>query len=211
VLAVALLSSAAACDAGSSPRPVSGVATDALARLEVRDHSIAMEYERAAFGQSWADVDRNGCDTRNDILNRDLDNRRWRDRTRGCVVIEGDLTSPYTGSAMHFVKQDADEVQIDHVVALGAAWGSGASAWDDARRTQFANDPLNLLAVDGDSNQSKGDADAASWLPPDTEYRCEFVARQIAVKAKWQLWVTSAERDAMSRVLAECPGQALPR
>jgi hypothetical protein len=207
----ALVLGAAACDSGLSPRPVTGSAVAALARLEVREHSIVLEYERAAFGQVWADVDRNGCDTRNDILNRDLANRRWRARTRRCVVIEGDLTSPYTGVAVHFVKERADEVQIDHVVALSAAWKSGAAGWDVSRRTQFANDPLNLLAVDGDVNQSKGDDDAATWLPPDAAYRCRFVARQIAVKAKWQLWITPAEHDAMAGVLATCPQEQVPR
>jgi hypothetical protein len=203
---------ATACGSNDAPKAATGSAIDALARLEVRDHAVVVgPYARAAFGQAWADVDRNGCDTRNDILNRDLANRRWRERTRQCVVIEGDLTSPYTGSRIHFVKEDADEVQIDHVVALGAAWRSGASTWDGARRTQFANDPLNLLAVDGDSNQTKGDEDAASWLPADASYQCRFVARQVAVKAKWQLWVTRPEHDAMARVLARCPDEELPR
>ncbi len=167
-------------------------------------------YTRGQFGQAWADVDRNGCDTRNDILNRDLAHKQWRARTRGCVVIAGDLTSPYTGAAVHFVKADAAAVQIDHVVALGDAWQTGAAAWDERRRTQFANDRLELLAVDAASNQSKGDADAAEWLPPDRSYGCRFVARQIAIKTKWLLWVTSAEHDAMARVLASCPDERLP-
>jgi Protein of unknown function (DUF1524) len=167
-------------------------------------------YSRTRFGPAWADVDRNGCDTRNDVLNRDLENKRWRERTHGCVVIEGDLTSPYTGIRVHFLRAGAAEVQIDHVVALAEAWETGAALWDQARRTRFANDPLNLLTVDAASNQAKGDADAAAWLPPNVSYRCRLVARQIAVKTKWRLWATPSEHDAMAQVLTACPEELLP-
>jgi hypothetical protein len=95
-------------------------------------------------------------------------------------------------------------------VALSDAWQKGAQKLSFASRVQFANDPLNLLAVDGPTNSSKGDSDAATWLPPNKAYRCAYVARQVAVKRKYQLWVTSAERDAIARVLKACPGQKLP-
>ena len=126
----------------------------------------------------------------------------------------GTLDDPYTG-ADHRVRAWAaappPRVQIDHVVALSDAWQKGAQQWSDARRGRaFANDPLNLLAVDGPTNQRKGDGDAATWLPPRTSYRCAYVARQTAVKARYGLWVTAAERDAVRRVLATCPGQRLP-
>jgi len=168
-------------------------------------------YARSRFGPAWADVDHNGCDTRNDVLNRDLTDKRWRTGTHGCVVVEGNLADPYSGTSIRFTKANADAVQIDHVVALGDAWQTGAAAWSDDRRTRFANDPLDLLAVDGPLNEAKGDADAASWLPPNHSARCAYVARQIAVKRKWGLWVTPAERDAMAKVLASCPATALPQ
>ncbi len=109
-----------------------------------------------------------------------------------------------------FAKADADAVQIDHVVALSDAWQKGAAQWDASRRLAFANDPLNLLAVDGPTNLRKSDGDAATWLPPQRSYRCRFVARQVAVKAKWKLAVTAAERDAIERVLSRCPEQRAP-
>ena len=161
-------------------------------------------YRRTAFGPAWADVDHNGCDTRNDVLNRDLTNKQWRAGTHDCVVVAGDLLDPYTATHVHFQKSDAIAVQIDHVVALGDAWQTGAAAWTAARRLEFANDPLNLLAVDGPTNEAKGDANAAKWLPPNRAFDCAYVRRQIAVKHKWLLWVTPAEHDAMATVLGRC-------
>ena len=104
----------------------------------------------------------------------------------------------------------SEQVQIDHVVALSNAWQTGGQAVDAGTREMIATDPMNLLAVAGGTNQSKGDGDAATWLPPANDYRCAYVARQVAVKTRYKLWVTTAERDAISRVLTTCPGQALP-
>jgi hypothetical protein len=191
--------------------PASTRVDDVLATLVVKGRAPKTGYSRDQFGAAWADVDRNGCDTRDDILNRDLTHKQWRPGTHGCVVVAGVLDDPYTGRALTFAKANAAAVQIDHVVALSDAWQKGATSWDAARRRLFANDPLNLLAVDGPTNERKGDGDAATWLPPDRSYRCRFVARQVAVKAKWKLWVTAAERDAMARVLTRCPHQQVPK
>ena len=169
-------------------------------------------YDRDLFGPRWADVDRNGCDTRNDVLRRDLTALVIKPGTHGCVVLRGTLHDPYTGRTIAFVRGVGTSlaVQIDHVVALGDAWQKGAARWSTQRRTVFANDPLNLLAVQGAANLAKGDADAATWLPPSTAYRCAYVARQVAVKLRYGLSVTPAERDALLRILARCPRQPLP-
>lgn len=185
-------------------------AAQVLDTLTVKGRAPKTGYSRDLFGASWADVDRNGCDTRNDILNRDLADKQWRAGTRNCVVVAGTLTDPYTGTPLTFAKARAFAVQIDHVVALSDAWQKGAQQWDTTKRTAFANDPLELLAVDGPTNMRKGDGDAATWLPPDKSYRCEYVARQIAVKAKYGVWVTQAEHDAMARILERCPDQKVP-
>jgi hypothetical protein len=195
---------------GSSGRTPTSSAAAALAGLTIKNRAANAGYARDRFGPAWADVDHNGCDTRNDVLNRDLTAKRWRPGTHECVVVSGELADPYSGSLLSFAKAEAQAVQIDHVVALGDAWQTGASGWDDKRRTQFANDRLNLVAVDGRLNEAKGDADAASWLPPSQGARCAYVARQIAVKRKWQLWVTPAEHDAMADVLKSCPAARLP-
>jgi EAL domain-containing protein (putative c-di-GMP-specific phosphodiesterase class I) len=178
-----------------------------LAGLAVKGRAPKTGYSRDQFGAAWADVDRNGCDTRNDILNRDLTERSWRAGTGDCVVETGVLADPYTGHTIAFSKADATAVQIDHVIALSDAWQTGAQFWSAATRLVFANDPLNLLAVDGRANEQKSDSDAASWLPANEGFRCAYVARQVSVKASYGLWVTAAEHDAIAAILAGCPNQ----
>src|SRR4051794_20450466 len=192
--------------------PVVGTAAALLDTLTVKGRAPRTGYDREQFGQAWADTDRNGCDTRNDILRRDLQATVIRAGTHGCVVLSGRLADPYTGAAIAFVRGVAtsSRVQIDHVVALSDAWQKGAQQWSTQTRTRFANDPLNLLAVDGPTNQRKSDGDAATWLPPRSSYRCTYVARQTAVKARYGVWMTAAEKDAVRRVLASCPGERVP-
>lgn len=187
-----------------------GGALSTLATLAVKGRAPKTGYDREQFGAAWADVDRNGCDTRNDVLNRDLEAKTWRPGTHDCVVTSGTFTEPYTGNAVTFAKAQAWDVQIDHVVALSNAWQTGAQQLDATTRRAFANDPLELLAVDGRTNLQKGDGDAATWLPPNRGFWCAYVARQIAVKARYHLWVTPPEHDAMARVLDRCPAEALP-
>ena len=169
-------------------------------------------YTRAQFGQTWADVDRNGCDTRNDILKRDLTGQVYKEKARECVVLSGTLIDPFSGETINFVRGNVSsmEVQIDHVVALSNAWQTGAVKLSIKDRTAFANDPMNLLAVKGRLNSQKGDGDAATWLPPLKSFRCDYVARQIAVKIKYKLWFTAPEKEAMVRILKSCPEKALP-
>jgi len=181
-------------------------ALDVLATLPVKGRAPKTGYSRDQFGQAWADVDRNGCDTRNDTLRRDLAAAVLKPGTRDCVVLSGTLDDPYTATTINFVRGNATStaVQIDHVVALSDAWQKGAQQLSAGQRLAFANDPLNLLAVDGPANMQKSDGDAATWLPPNTSYRCAYVARQISVKASYALWVTQAEHDAMARILGSC-------
>ncbi|MEO6471563.1 MAG: DUF1524 domain-containing protein [Aeromicrobium sp.] len=199
----------------STPPPHSGKvsALVALAALAVKGRAPKTGYERSLFGQSWRDLDRNGCDQRNDVLRRDLTKFVLKAGTHGCLVLSGTLESPYTGQIIHFVRGQATsrDVQIDHMVALSDAWQKGAQQWTTTKREAFANDFLELRAVDSHSNESKGDSDAASWLPHRRRFWCGYVARQIAVKQKYGLWVTTAERDSMARVLNACPDQGLPR
>jgi hypothetical protein len=176
-----------------------------LAALEVKGRAPSTGYDRDEFGSAWADVDHNGCDTRNDVLARDLTDVTYKDGTHDCVVLTGTLDDPYGGATIDFVRgPDSAAVQIDHVVALSDAWQKGAQQWSADTREEFANDPANLLAVDGPINQAKGAGDAATWLPPSTGYRCAYVAQQIRVKAAYELWVTQAEHDAMDRQLDTC-------
>jgi hypothetical protein len=178
-----------------------------LGELEIKGRVPKTDYSRDQFGGDWLTED--GCDTRNIILSRDLKNTEVND---SCQVVSGTLNDPYTGKQIDF-KRGADtsgDVQIDHVVALSDAWQKGAQKLSYEERVKMANDPLELLAVDGSANQQKVDGDAATWLPSNKAFRCQYVARQIAVKQKYHLWVTQAEYDAMIGVLDKCPGQLLP-
>ena len=183
------------------------LASEAVQDLTVKGKAPRTGYDRDLFGPDWFDVDRNSCNTRDDILSRDLKRIRKRDR---CTVTSGILDpDPYTAQRITFVRGDS-EVDIDHVVALAQAWESGAWQWNYPRRVRFANDPLNLLAVSASANRQKGDREAAAWLPANRRYRCAFIARQVAVKAKYNLSVTRAEKSAMERVLRSCPNERLP-
>ncbi len=177
----------------------------ALNSLEVKGRAPKTGYSRAQFPH-WSDLDRNGCDARNDILKRDLTDVIFKAGTRDCKVISGVLLDPFSNKVLTFTSVKS-AVDIDHLVALSNAWQTGAAYFDRSKRSQIANDPLNLLAVDARLNRQKGDGDAATWLPPHKPFRCEYVSRQVAVKAKYSLWVTAAEKDAITRVLNQCIGQ----
>jgi len=194
-----------------APAPVaSGEASEAvvaLEELEVKGRAAKTGYSREQFGDGWASE--NGCDTRNIILHRDLSEVEV---NAECQVESGVLNDPYTGQIIQFQRGGGTsaDVQIDHVVALSDAWQKGAQQLSYEKRVELANDPLELLAADGPSNQQKGAGDAATWLPAHKPFRCQYVARQIAVTKKYSLWVTQAEKEAIARVLGTCPGQKLP-
>ncbi|BCW08923.1 hypothetical protein NtRootA4_40930 [Arthrobacter sp. NtRootA4] len=186
-------------------------ALDLLATLPVKGRAPKTGFDRNQFGQAWADVDRNGCDTRNDILKRDLTQVTFTNSVP-CKIQSGVLSDPYTSKTISFVRGSSTSaaVQIDHVVALGDAWQKGAQQLTPEQRTAFANDPMNLQSTDGPTNAQKSDGDAATWLPPNKPFRCDYVARQISVKATYNLWVTQAEHDAMAKVLENCTNQIAP-
>ncbi len=201
-----------------TPAPLpSGVLPPTEARFVLESLTIAEAgpmdgYERSCaegdacvFGPAWADVDRNGCDTRNDILRRDLIGDVAREGTHGCVIEYGILYDPYTGQMVEFERgPDSDEVQIDHVVALADAWRSGAASWPQEQRQWFANDPRNLRATIGEINQEKGDSGPAEWRPPNEEYWCEYAATYVTVKFEYRLTVTPEDADALADMLADC-------
>ena len=178
-----------------------------LERLAVKGRAPKTDYSREQFGNGWTTV--GGCDTRNIILHRDLTHTIVDEK---CNVTAGSLNDPYTGKVIDFKRGTAtsSDVQIDHVVALSDAWQKGAQQLTRDQRIALANDPLELLAVDGPANQQKSDGDAATWLPSYKPFRCQYVARQIAVKITYALWVTQAEKTAMQHVLSSCPTQTMP-
>lgn len=199
----------AATAAGTS---TSEQALVALETLPIKGRAPKTGYEREEFGQAWSDdvnveYGHNGCDTRNDILRRDITNAVIKDNTHGCVVLSGTLHDPYSGTEISFQRgrDTSSLVQIDHVVPLADAWQKGAQQLTPEQRRDFANDPRNLLAVDGKLNQQKSAGDAATWLPPNKNFRCDYAQRIVEVKAAYQLWATEAEHAALFSLLQACP------
>jgi hypothetical protein len=199
--------------AGSSPLPRIQVtptpgqlqfALLRLGKLTVRPDGAATPYKRTKFGTAWRDQDGNSCDTRDDILRRDMTTFTFKSGST-CTIATGVLQDPYTGTTIAFDKATAPQrIQIDHMVALGDAWRTGASTWTDDERLTYANDPQVLLAVDGPANQAKGDDDAAHWLPPNQAYWCMYVIRQITIKSIYDLSVNSTEKANMASILDSC-------
>lgn len=189
---------------------VGPLATTALASLPVKGWAPMTGYSRAMFGIAWSDTDQNGCDQRDDALWRASLQRGV--RTNGCTVTSATVTDVYTNYVIHFVRGGlySQGLDIDHVVALGNAWATGVQYESATIRLKIATDPLNLLAVDPSQNRQKSDSNAGSWLPPVASYRCAYVARQIAVKKKYGLWVVAPEKAAMQRILNTCPLRRIP-
>ena len=193
-----------AADTGTATKSQYESALSALNKLPVKGRAAKTGYSREQFPH-WKDPDKNGCDTRNDILKRDLTKVIFKADTNNCKVISGSLLDPYSNKLISFdLSKSASTIDIDHVVALSNAWQTGALQLTPTQRTNFANDPLNLLAVDAKLNRQKGDGDAATWLPPYKSYRCSYVARQVSVKSKYKLWVTAPEKSAISNLLTAC-------
>ncbi len=193
-----------AADTSAASKSQYETALAALNKLPVKGRAAKTGYSREQFPH-WKDPDKNGCDTRNDILKRDLTKVVFKADTNNCKVISGSLLDPYSNKLISFdLSKSASTIDIDHVVALSNAWQTGAFQLTPTQRTNFANDPLNLLAVEAKLNRQKGDGDAATWLPPYKSYRCTYVARQVSVKSKYKLWVTPPEKAAISKLLDGC-------
>ena len=179
----------------------SPLATDILAKLEIKGRAPKTDYSREQFYNGWPTVE--GCSLRQRIIKREFGETAVLD---GCNVVAGEYTEPYTGEYRKFTERaEISKLQIDHVVALSDAWQKGAQNLTKEERYSIATDPLNLLAVDGPANQQKSDGDAATWLPSNKKFRCQYVARQVSVKYKYHLWVTEAEHDVILKVLQNCP------
>lgn len=203
-------------DVPDAPAPGSGGSVSAAERamlegLDIRGRAPMTGYDRDLFGSAWADdvsveFGHNGCDTRNDILRRDLTDLQIRPGTRDCLVEKGTLRDPFSAETINFVRGQAtsSQVQIDHLVPLADAWQKGAQQWDEQTRKDFANDPDNLLAVKGSLNSQKGASDAATWLPPNLDFRCDYAKSIITVKNRYGIWVTQAESDALAVQLDTC-------
>ena len=190
-------------EAGLESDRSSKLAIDLLNALEVKGRAPKKGYTREAFYDGWPTVE--GCSLRQRIIKREFGESAVLNE---CDVQSGEFDEPYTGEHMVFNnRKEVSKIQIDHVVALSDAWQKGAQYMSEETRYAMATDPLNLLAVDGEANKQKSDGDAATWLPKNKKFRCQYVARQVSVKYKYKLWVTKAEKEAIERVLSKCPNE----
>jgi hypothetical protein len=194
--------------------PTVAPGVDVLAGVaEVPMRIRGFDYRRDAFGDSWSDDNpapggHNGCDTRNDILERDLADKTYVSIKRcPTAVATGRLHDPYTNAEVAFVRgnQIGAAVQIDHIVPLALAWDLGARNWTDDLRLRFANDPANLLAVQGEANQIKGDQEPASWMPPNTAFHCQYAVQFIEGLRGYALPVDVASAAVLRQAAATCP------
>ncbi|MCV0001152.1 HNH endonuclease [Mobiluncus curtisii] len=192
------------CPSSSTSGATIGGSLHELCALKVRKDAGPDGYQRDLFGSGWMDPDGNGCDTRADILARDFQSPRFGNSAKPCRLTGGTFHDPYTGKTMQFETPPGRKVQIDHVVALGNAWKSGAWAWTKAQREAYANDPSVLLAADGPANQQKSDASADAWMPSNRNFRCAYARQQIDIKYRWNLTVTAPEKAALLSALAKC-------
>ncbi|WP_434157551.1 HNH endonuclease family protein [Clavibacter michiganensis] len=199
-------------DALTTAGLVRGGVVDAAAVRSVVDalpadtHARTPDYDRAAYGPSWADTDHNGCDQRNDVLARDFTAVTYTKADRGCTVATGHLADVYTGRSIDFTrgKTTSAAVQIDHLVPLGWAWQHGAAAWTGDRREELATDFNNLQAVDGPTNEAKSDQGPATWVPPAAGYDCLYVTRFAYVLHAYALTIDDADRAAIDHTLSSC-------
>ncbi|KXP00643.1 HNH endonuclease family protein [Tsukamurella pseudospumae] len=190
----------------SDGAPLAGV------RIVAARERAPQAYRRAAFGEAWTDdqsaqLGHNGCDTRNDVLDRDLTDKTFV-RTSACpnAVATGTLVDPYSGTTMRFERgaKTSAKVQIDHIVALAYAWDMGAWSWDDAKRTAFANDPRNLVAVDGPANENKRDSPPGRWMPANERFHCQYARQFSSVAREYGLSVDRASAAVVEQAVATC-------
>lgn len=194
--------------------PTVAPGADVLAGIaEIPQRMRGNDYRRAAFGESWTDETsapggHNGCDTRNDILDRDLIDKTYVAISRcPTAVATGTLRDPYTNATVPFLRgnQTGAAVQIDHLVPLALAWDLGARTWTDEMRERFANDPANLLAVDGPTNQDKGDKQPSLWMPPNAAFHCQYAMQYIEVLRGYQLPVDAPSAPVLRQAAQTCP------
>lgn len=217
ILLVVLLSGCHTAPASPSPRAdqnsVSARVATQLASLKVVPRPSAdPSYRRAAFGPAWADTDHDGCSQRVNALAQGVDRSRpFTEVQRGRCrrdVIAGTWIDPYTGQAMTFTnvktQQQAQQIPVDHAVALASVWRYGARDWTDKRRLEFATDLLNLQPTSRAVNSAKSDRDAAAWRPRKP-FQCAYATRYIEVKAKYRLPVDRSEKASLTDMLTTCP------
>jgi hypothetical protein len=193
-----------ACLAGGGRHPKSGQgscqavsATPAMSKLAPQPVSSSGRYDRDLFG-GWADADGDCQNTRHERL-AELSTGPVRYSSDGCRVTRGRWNDPYSGQ----IYLDAGDLDIDHLVPLAYAWSRGADSWSDAKRRQFANDPVNLFAVQASANRQKGAAGPTEWLPANAGFHCQYLLHFVRVSKTYGLKFSHSEGDAIQRMIQQ--------
>lgn len=162
---------------------------DSLAHTPASAQRVrVLGYERESFG-GWSPL--GGCTTREHVIAAQL-----AEPAPACdLPRHATGADPYTGGTF-----TVGDTEVDHIFPLSAAWDAGAHAWSDARRHAFANDPANLVAVDGSVNQEKSDLMPSQWSPGDRSARCWYARRLADVAASYQLSLSGEDRRALRRM-----------
>lgn len=187
-------------------------------------------YDRDAFG-GWADPLDVGCDGRNVILQRDLDEVIL--DTDGCTVLTGVLNDdPYTGLTVEFERGQYSSrlVPIDHIYPVSMVLPTAeAEGWNSHEMAVFYNDPDNLVATTelsdpycvetcgGGINGWKSDKMPAEILEaldeglvigdedlsPDFD-QCFYSTQMLIVTERYELPIPDADATALSQMQETC-------
>jgi hypothetical protein len=159
--------------------------------------------------QHWIDEDHDCQDARTEVLIAEATGRVKFEDDRKCKVARGEWRCPYTGELIH----DPDVIDIDHMVPLGNTHRSGGDGWNKDKRREYANDlsrDEHLVAVERGANRSKSDQGPEDWLPPNPEFRCEYVQHWVDIKQRWELRMTADEQAAVDAALQLCEAGGVP-
>jgi hypothetical protein len=158
-------------------------------------------YDRDLF-RHWRDADSDCQDARQESLIESSSGEIiWLD-SRECRVGAGRWQDPYTNLTF----DNPTHLDIDHMVPLKEAYESGAWAWTDDQRRDFANqlEPSGQLwAVQASANRRKGARDPAEWLPSNESFHGDYARAWIAVKAQWGLTMDAAEKAALIAIVGD--------
>ena len=160
------------------------------------------KYKRNYFG-NWQDFDDDCQNTRHELLQK-LSTSTYTLTYNTCRVLTGRWLDPYTNK----VFTNSKDVDIDHLVPLSYAWRHGAFSWSKDKRMKFANDERNLFAVESSVNREKSDSGPLKWLPPNVNFRCEYILRFKSIMTIYDLKMTAAEADEATELQRQYCGRS---
>jgi hypothetical protein len=171
-------------------------------------------YARNSFDYwSYLEADLNDWDTRDQALYEQGRGLEYAGDGRDRTIASGFWADTYGDG--RFAAAEFDDVAVDQIVSPEEAWVSGAWAWTDDKRTEFANDlgdihktdAGNLFVVPVSTVKEKAGQDMAGWMPATSPAATCWYARQVKrVKQRWELTIDRDEAYVFREVLNGCGG-----